>query len=77
LIYIQERSTAPSNQSNAQRTKGIIEHRSKAKKEERQQTAFYPVKNKQNELADVISLVNQEEDYSFPAHIDELFDEDE
>jgi transposase InsO family protein len=65
------------DQSNAQRTQGIIEHRSKAKKEERQQTAFYPVKKKQNELADVISLVNQEEDYSFPDHIDELFDEDE
>lgn len=63
--------------SNAQRTQGIIEHRSKAKKEERQQTAFYPVKTKQAELADVIPLVSQEEDYSFPDHIDELFDEDE
>ncbi|WP_281559089.1 Mu transposase C-terminal domain-containing protein [Thalassomonas sp. RHCl1] len=63
--------------SNAQRTQGIIDHRTKAKKEERQQTAFYPVKTKQDELADVISLADQEEDYSFPDHIDELFDEDE
>lgn len=66
-----------SEQSNAQRTQGIIEQRAKAKKEERQETAFHPLKKKQNELADVISLGNEEENYSFPDHIDELFEEDD
>ncbi|SFC47769.1 Mu transposase C-terminal domain-containing protein [Pseudoalteromonas denitrificans] len=64
------------DQSNVQRTKGIIKHRAEAKREERQQTAFYPEKIKQDKLADVIPLAVQEDDYSFPDHIDELFDED-
>lgn len=65
-----------SDLSNAQRTSGIIEHRAKAKQEERQQTAFHPVKTQQDKLADVIPLTNQEEDYAFPDHIDELFDDE-
>ncbi|MBL4900997.1 MAG: DDE-type integrase/transposase/recombinase [Colwellia sp.] len=66
-----------SDQSNAQRTKGIRAHRNIAKQEERQQTAYHPDKPKKGKLANVIPLTPQESGYGFPDYIDELFDEDE
>lgn len=65
-----------SDVSNKERTKGIPEHRAKSKRAERQQTAFHPKKPKQDKLADVISIVAQDDDGTFPDFIDELFDED-
>lgn len=65
-----------SDVSNKERTKGIPEHRAKSKRAERQQTAFHPKKPKRDKLADVISIVAQDDDGTFPDFIDELFDED-
>lgn len=63
--------------SERQRIKGIVEHRAKAKKDERKQTAFYPDKPKQEKLAEVLPLTIKEDDCAFPDFIEELFDEDE
>jgi len=61
---------------NSQRIAEIKKYRQVAKEQERRKTAFHPNKTKNNKLADVISINDQDEDYSFPDFVDELFGED-
>lgn len=65
------------DQSNAQRVKGINKQRAKAKQQERQQNAFHPEQNQQDKDADIVPLTEQQDNYEFPDHIDELFEEDD
>jgi len=71
-----EVSNAP-ELSNRKRVSEINKHRQVAKEDERRKTAFHPEKPIHKKLADVIPITEQEEDYSFPDYIDELFNEDE
>ena len=69
-------SSGSDERSNAERLRAIGENRHKEKEAERQRTGYSPdVKKKQP--AKVIPITEQAEDYSFPDHIDELFDEDD
>ncbi|MGK0272767.1 MAG: hypothetical protein ACI88H_003443 [Cocleimonas sp.] len=62
--------------ADAERLRRINDNKAKAKDAERKETAFHPATNKKDQLADVIPITEQDDDCSFPDHIDELFDED-
>ena len=60
----------------SERLRAIGDNRRKHKESERQDNAYSPNrKNKQR--AKIIPITEQSEDYSFPDHVDELFDEDD
>ena len=68
-----------SNMSNVERISGIQDNKAKEKEAERSVPFHKPEKMRKEVLAKVLSLNggNQEEDYSYPDFIDELFDEED
>ena len=60
----------------SEKLRAIGENRRKEKEAERQRTGYSP-ETKNKEPAKVIPITEQTEDYRFPDHIDELFDEDD
>ncbi|WBA81854.1 DDE-type integrase/transposase/recombinase [Endozoicomonas sp. GU-1] len=71
-------SLAPGSdhRSNAEKLSAIGENHRREKEAERQRTGYLP-ETKKKESAQVIPMTESAEDYSFPDHIDELFDEDD
>ncbi|MDY0190834.1 MAG: DDE-type integrase/transposase/recombinase [Desulfuromonas sp.] len=63
--------------SNVKRIEKIRPNRKQALDEERQQTTPFRSKQNNNKAAEVIPLVEQDSDYSYPDLIDELFSEDD
>ncbi|MCU7863322.1 MAG: Mu transposase C-terminal domain-containing protein, partial [Candidatus Thiodiazotropha sp. (ex Lucinoma borealis)] len=72
------RAPADPGMTKAERLLGIRENRDKAKQEERRESAYRPESQRRNEPASVIPITKQEDnDYSYPDHLDELFDDED
>ncbi|MFA6051144.1 MAG: transposase [Methylobacter sp.] len=73
----QAKATETNGQSNAERTASIRNNRQQAKAQERQErNGLQQESGKEKKPANVISLTQQPDDYSYPDFIDELFGDD-